>query len=190
MSSQLADNPVYIVHPESGNKQKTRTLDRNLSLQVNDLPVEVVSSAARSTPERKTHSEQHRVKVKAKETPKHTGTTTSNDNSESDSDDECHPRYWLRIPAGRMEQRPYTDCQQLAMPPGHPRVSVRETPVTTSTRRGSLHVPDHLPNHDSEPEHLPAPAQTLAREKAEEHQYRNEDPPVSDSPEEETQNDE
>lgn len=40
VKKQIAESPVYIVSPETGDQNKTRTLHRKLLLLVNDLPVE------------------------------------------------------------------------------------------------------------------------------------------------------
>lgn len=53
VKDQVAENPVYIVCPESGDKQKTRTLHRNLLLLVSDLPLETPPQTTGSTPEKR-----------------------------------------------------------------------------------------------------------------------------------------
>lgn len=46
------ENSVHVVYPESGDKQKTRTLHCNLLLLVNDLPVEVPPHSVTSISEK------------------------------------------------------------------------------------------------------------------------------------------
>lgn len=63
VKSQVAESPVYVVYPENGNSQKTRTLHRNLLLLVNDLPVETSSPGPNSVPNKKMY---HRQKLNQK----------------------------------------------------------------------------------------------------------------------------
>lgn len=98
---QLADSPVYVVCPESGDQNKTRTLHRNLLMLVNDLPVEETLHQSTLAPVRKqTHKQRQR---------KDTRTEREERNGEtSDSDDDFPSGYWLRVPVQRTEQRcPY-----------------------------------------------------------------------------------
>ncbi|XP_032404830.1 uncharacterized protein LOC116710109 [Xiphophorus hellerii] len=98
---QLADSPVYVVCPESGDQNKTRTLHRNLLMLVNDLPVEETLHQSTLAPVRKqTHKQRQR---------KDTRTEREERNGEtSDSDNDFPSGYWLRVPVQRTEQRcPY-----------------------------------------------------------------------------------
>lgn len=139
VKSQLAENPVYVVCPETGDKQKSRTLHRNLLLLVNDLPVDVTPLDARPIPGKKTHHRQKQDRMA--DTQRQADTS---DNSESDSDDDCGSGYWLRIPAGTTEKRPATYHEQVIIYPENP--SQGSAPV----RKESHSVPEYLPNHAEE----------------------------------------
>lgn len=54
VKEQFMENSVHVVYPESGDKQKTRTLHCNLLLLVNDLPVEVPPHSVTSISEKRT----------------------------------------------------------------------------------------------------------------------------------------
>lgn len=132
---QLAENPVYVVCPETGDKQKSRTLHRNLLLLVNDLPVDVTPPDTRSIPEKKTHNRQNQERMT--DTQRRADTS---DDSENDSDDDSGSGYWLRRPTERMEERPVTYQEQLTR---YPEIQGSEpAPV----RRESHTVPEYLPN--------------------------------------------
>lgn len=124
---------MYVVCPETGDKQKTTTMHRNLLLLVNVLPVELILSHVRPLPERKTRHRQRQERVA--DTQKQTDVS---DNSENDSDNDCSSRYWLRIPAERTEKRPNTYHEQLTV---HQRNPTQE-PVKKETHT----VPEYLPN--------------------------------------------
>ncbi len=132
---QLGENPVYVVSPETGNKQKSRTLHRNLLLLVNDLPVDVTPSDTRPIPEKRTHNRQNQDRMT--DTQRQADTS---DDSENDSDDDSGSGYWLRRPIVRTEERPVIYQEQLTRYPG---IGGSEpTPV----RREGHTVPEHLPN--------------------------------------------
>ncbi|XP_030584375.1 uncharacterized protein LOC115779740 [Archocentrus centrarchus] len=133
VKSQLAESPVYIVSPESGDHKKTRTLHRNLLLLVNDLPVEVVSPRARHVPDK-------RPKHKERQT----DAQEMDENDNSDSDDDCVSHYWLRVPAERTEERSLINHEELTFSLRDPcqnpvRDSVAPEPVISSGHT----VPEH-----------------------------------------------
>ncbi len=86
----MTDNPVYIVYRENGESRKTKTLHRNLSLLVNDLPVEAPAMTPASMgPERKKKSERHTK----------SNNVDNEDSDMADSDEESSVKgYWLRTP--------------------------------------------------------------------------------------------
>lgn len=88
VKGQVSDNPVYVVYPENGNSNKTRTLHWNLLLLVNDLPLEAPTMTPRSPKpgkQRKTRSQ-----TPSKE--------SIRDIDATDSDEEnSRGGYWLRI---------------------------------------------------------------------------------------------
>lgn len=133
IKEQLAESPVYILYPEKGDKQKTRTLHCNLLLLVNDLPVEVTPSHDSPTAERKTCRIQRQQKV--------TDMQKQTDSSEnSESGDDGNSGYWLRLP--RTEERIDTYQEQNTVDQrnqttGHEKETTRRgnehSPVTTLT---------------------------------------------------------
>lgn len=46
VKKQISDNPVYVVHPEGDPNARHRTIQRNLLLLVNNLPVESPTQSA------------------------------------------------------------------------------------------------------------------------------------------------
>ena len=94
VKEQVSDNPVYVVHPESDAKGKTRTLHRNLLLLVNDLPVEFPPQLVKPTPKPSQKQGSH---------PKRQRDVRDQNAETSDSEDESTGGYWLRIPANRVK---------------------------------------------------------------------------------------
>lgn len=90
VKEQVGDNPVYKVAPETGGRP-TRTLHRNMLLQVNDLPVEQTQSPVSNTRESHKRAKRHSQPVKPTEP------TQSPDTSDSEKE-EGEYRYWLRVP--------------------------------------------------------------------------------------------
>ena len=98
VKEQVSDNPVYIIYPEAGDSRKTRTLHRNLLLQVNDLPTEPLQCPVKHTGGKQL--EPRNRKAKRDKRPQ----TFSEDTSASD-DEEEPAGYWFRVPTSREEQR-------------------------------------------------------------------------------------
>ena len=95
VKEQVGDNPVYKVTPETGGRA-TRTLHRNLLLQVNDLPIEPPQKPIT------TARESHKRAKRCSEPPEQ---TQSPDTSDSEEEDGVY-RYWLRIPAENCRDQP------------------------------------------------------------------------------------
>ncbi|KAJ7992475.1 hypothetical protein DPEC_G00279070 [Dallia pectoralis] len=132
---QLAENPVYVVCPETGDKQKSRTLHRNLLLLVNDLPVDATPSDSRPIPEKKTQNRRNQERITDTQMQ-----ADASDYSEDDSDDDSGSGYWLRRLTERTVKRPVIYQEQLTR---YPEIRGSEPePVG----RGSHLVPEHLPN--------------------------------------------
>lgn len=94
VKEQVMDNPVYVVHPEGGDEQRTRVLHRNLLLL--DLPVEAPSDPVKTTPKRQTkqrHSQSSHANVREHQS----------DSADSDAEGD-YEEYWLRIPVREREQ--------------------------------------------------------------------------------------
>lgn len=96
VKEQVADNPVYVLHPEGNNKGKTKTLHRNLLLLVNDLPMEGLLQPIEPTT--KPLCKKRNPQVNTREA---RGRTAGSETS--DSDNESSGGYWLRIPVGSAE---------------------------------------------------------------------------------------
>ncbi len=108
VKEQFADNPVYVVYPESGDNRKTRTLHRNLLLLANDLPVE--APPGHDAPEKGT--QKSKCQTRRTNVPGCTDLQeVSDSDSDSDDDSDGH-RYWLRVPAERIQEIPAVAPQQ------------------------------------------------------------------------------
>lgn len=134
VKEQLAENPVYVVHPERGDMRKTRTLHRNLLLLVNDLPVDINPPHAQSKRDTKQtrQSRQTRTNVETQK-------QTDQSDSENDSDEDDSSGYWLRIPVERTVQRPTGDKQHTSQP------STSHEPIRETTNRQNRHLPVIIP---------------------------------------------
>lgn len=127
VKEQLAENPVYVVYSEKGDKQKKRTLYRNLLLLVNDLPIDNPSNLTMSASEKRRKGG----------TPVHrTDPVVPWEESDSGSeDDSSGPRYWLRVPPERIRDRPAAiQCHQPTSSSTCSTVSDREETVATGYR--------------------------------------------------------
>lgn len=108
VKEQFADNPVYVVCPESGDKRKTRTLHRNLLLLVNDLPVE--APTCHDAPENST--KKSKCQTRRTNAPERADLQEELDSDSNSDDDSDGHRYWLRAPAERIQEIPAIAPQQ------------------------------------------------------------------------------
>lgn len=98
VKEQVGDNPVYKVAPETGHRP-TRTLHRNLLLQVNDLPIEPPQNAPVTSTR-----ESHKRAKKPPGPPKPPEQTHSQDSDSEEEDGMYH--YWLRGPPSTTRSSP------------------------------------------------------------------------------------
>ncbi|KAK0141865.1 hypothetical protein N1851_020463 [Merluccius polli] len=94
----------HTASPSTGNRP-TRTLHRNLLLQVNDLPVEPPPSSVTNPRESHKRTKRHSEPLKLTER------TQSPDTSDSEEEDGVY-RYWLRLPARTDRNSPGPDVIQ------------------------------------------------------------------------------
>lgn len=98
VKEQFADNPVYVVYSESGDKEKSKALHRNLLLLVSDLPIETPSchTAPGKRPQ-KSKSQTRHTNI-----PKHADQQEVSNSDSNYDDDSVSNLYWLRVPAERI----------------------------------------------------------------------------------------
>ncbi|KAG8000991.1 hypothetical protein GBF38_018384, partial [Nibea albiflora] len=136
VKEQIADNPVYIVHSETGDKRKTRVLHRNLLLVVNDLPVEAPQQRLKHAPKIQIRSSHDRLCDKDR---RKQGSGTSCSDS-----DESTAGYWLRVPV-RETRRERGGCDHYL-------------PTETHWDLASEREDRHVPVSGREERHVNAPA--------------------------------
>ena len=140
VKEQISENPVYVVYSESGDRQKTRTLHRNLLLLVNDLPIEEPPLTAPPVSRKRTQKGPSRTRsINTQEPPEES-------DSDSDSDQDSNRcRYWLRVPAERIQETPDE------VPHQRPTTSSsRSTPVPS--REENRVITEYLPETNLVPE--------------------------------------
>lgn len=96
VKGQVADNPVYVIHPEGNDQGRARTLHRNLLLLVNDLPVQFPQQPTKPT------SQPTKRHANVRDRPKNRREQTENVET---SDDDSTNGYWLRVPPTWAEPR-------------------------------------------------------------------------------------
>lgn len=92
VKGQVANNPVYVVTPESGDQKKARTLHRNLLLLVNDLPVRTQPHSIKPVLQDQQQRQGKGQRVAKTREPLQDSDTTDSESDQSTGD------YWLRIP--------------------------------------------------------------------------------------------
>ncbi|XP_061785588.1 uncharacterized protein [Nerophis lumbriciformis] len=144
VKEQVSENPVYVVYQESGDKQKTRTLHRNLLLPVSDLPVETLPGPVNSAPAGRQRKRCSRASDAEQQ-------MLDSDNSEDSEDEQNTGRYWLRLPLNRTERR-----DSVHEPTSSRRQSDNE-PVMEGILSEEEFVPGRLQQPVREERHLPDP---------------------------------